>query len=158
MTPSLCLIFHATKYAICICILQVFLIISEVRQTIDERFLDQNRYLVLSLDNCERFTLPAYSPASVWRIKLVHDTTCNNFTFAGFFFSCILNISAQPHYKWSRWTLNHQFFHTCDKTLTRLSFEGNRELLDRCISFLHCLNYLIGKKFHAQRICAHAMS
>lgn len=131
--------------------------ISEVRQTIDERFLDQNRYLDLSLDSCASFTLPAYSPASVWRVKLVHDTTCSNFTFAGVF-SWILNISAQPHYKWSRWTLNHQFFHTCDKTLTILSCEGNTELLDRCISFLHCSNYLIGKKFHAQRICAHATS
>lgn len=157
MTPSFCLIFHATKYAICICILQTFLMISEVTQTIDERFLDQNRYLVSSLDNCASFTLAACSPASVWRVKFFHDTTCNNFTFAGFF-SCILNIGAQPHYKWSRWTLNHQFFHTCDKTLTRRSFEGNIELLDTCISFLHCLNYLIGNKFHAQRICTHATS
>lgn len=157
MTPSLRLIFHATKYAICIFILQTFLMISEVRQTIDERFVDQNRYLVLSLDNCASFTLPAYSPALVWRVKLVHDTTCSNFTFAGIFF-CILNISAQPHYKWSRWTLNHQFFHTCDKTLTRVSFDGNIELLDTSISFLRCLNYLIGKRFHAQRICAHATS
>lgn len=60
--------------------------ISEVRQTIDERLLDQNRYFVLSLDNCASFTVPAYSPASCRRVKLVLDTTYNNFIFAGVFF------------------------------------------------------------------------
>jgi len=58
--------------------------ISEVRQTIDERSLDQNGYLVLSLDNSASFTVPAYSLASLRKVNVVHDTTCNIFTFVCF--------------------------------------------------------------------------
>lgn len=51
-------------------------------------------YLVLPLGKCASFTVPAYSLVSIRSVKLIRDTTYNNFTFAGFF---LCNISDQPH-------------------------------------------------------------
>lgn len=112
MTPSLHLIFHGTSYALCIFILQIFLMIFEVRQAIDERFLDQNRYLGLSLDNCAGFIAPAYLLASLRRVKLFMTQPVTTSHLQGFFFLYFKQwCSASLYIE----TLNLQSFHTVTK-------------------------------------------